>query len=69
MATKKRAIIKAVGVVVLCPHCEAKQPAPDNGSDIWTVDILLANEGERACVSCDEPIVVMRTGKPQWGEP
>lgn len=42
-------------VAVLCPHCSAEQPAPDNGSDLWTPDQIHANEGKRTCVSCDEP--------------
>lgn len=31
----KRAQLIASAITVLCPHCTAIQPAPDNGSDLW----------------------------------
>jgi hypothetical protein len=50
--------VLAETLAVLCPHCGAEQPAPENGSDLWTPDELFKHQGKRECVSCDEPIVV-----------
>ena len=36
MARQKNAILTAVAVNVCCPHWGEAQPAPDNGSDMWT---------------------------------
>lgn len=49
------AALYASTVAVLCPHCATEQPAPDNGSDLWTPEQIYAKQGSRVCVSCDEP--------------
>lgn len=33
----RTARIFAEAVSVLCPHCGEAQPAPDNGSELWTI--------------------------------
>jgi hypothetical protein len=50
--------VLAESLAVLCPFCGAEQPAPSNGSDLWTPDELRAHQGPRECVSCDEKITV-----------
>jgi hypothetical protein len=57
MAKARTAQMVAVSVVVLCPHCGAEQPAPDNGSDMWLPHQIRALTGEKKpCSACDEPI-------------
>lgn len=61
MAKVKRrlAILSASTVEVLCPECSAQQPAPDNGSDMWTPEQIRAASARKwACVSCDAPLLL-----------
>jgi hypothetical protein len=51
----------ATGIAVLCPHCGAEQPSPDNGSEIWLPEQI--QEARRECVSCDEPFAITRPSK------
>lgn len=52
----------ATSIAVLCPHCGAEQPSPDNGSDMWSPE-QLQPEKRRECVSCDEPFAITRPSK------
>jgi len=52
----------ATGIAVLCPHCGAEQPSPDNGSDMWLPE-QIQPEKQRACVACDEPFAITRPSK------
>jgi len=48
----KKARLIAPTVEILCPHCDAPQPAPDNGSHMWLSQQLDAAVGARECVEC-----------------
>ena len=54
----RTAIITAVTVEVCCPHCGDPQPSPDNGSHAWMPGQVVAEQGEKVCVACDEPFVL-----------
>lgn len=60
--TLKNAAFVATSIAVLCPHCGAEQPSPDNGSDMWTPNQILS-EKRRECVSCDEPFAIIRPSR------
>ena len=51
----------ATAVAVLCPHCGADQPSPDNGSDMWVPEQI--QDTRRECVSCDEPFAITRPSR------
>jgi len=51
----KQATVVASTVEVTCPHCGEPQPSPDNGSHAWVPSQVVAAQGRRVCVSCDEP--------------
>jgi hypothetical protein len=59
----KFAILVTSTVAVLCPHCSAEQPSPDNGSDLWLPTQIKAaaevDKGRRICISCDEGFTLM----------
>lgn len=65
MGKLRSAVLYASTVAVCCPHCSAEQPAPDNGSDLWTPEQIHQNEGKRTCVSCDEPFRIAIFGNVQ----
>lgn len=52
------ALLIARAVEVACPHCGETQPAPDNGSEMWTTSQIV--DGERTCVSCGATMRVVR---------
>lgn len=51
---RRNAIIVAGTVEVRCPWCGEPQPSPDD-SDFWVPSQVITHEGDRVCVSCDEP--------------
>lgn len=55
---RRNAIIVAVTVEVQCPHCGEPQPSPDNGSHAWMIGQVMAEQGPKVCVSCDESFVL-----------
>jgi hypothetical protein len=68
MTTKRTrvAAIYATTLSVLCPHCDAEQPDPDGGSDIWEPHQLAQADGRvQQCVSCDATFVLRFTRRPQ----
>jgi len=61
----KRARLVAMAIAVCCPHCEAEQPSPDNGSDMWTPEQVKAVAGDevRVCMSCEQQFVIRHSQK------
>lgn len=55
----------AATLEVACPHCGGGQPNPDDGGFAWTVDEVETNQGERACVDCDEPFTLLSAKRVQ----
>jgi hypothetical protein len=68
--TRKRLVnIQAVTIEVHCPHCGDPLPAPDNGSHLWTLEMVRASaigEGLASCNACDEPIIFDVPAKIGW---
>jgi hypothetical protein len=63
------AIISAFSLEVSCPHCGEPQPAPDNGSEMWMPSQVVAAQGPRTCVACDEAFVIHAQSRVSVGSP
>lgn len=52
----------AEAVNLVCPHCAAEVPDPDNGSLFWTVEQVRQETGKESdCDSCENPIRISMT--------
>lgn len=54
----KKAQLIASAIIVVCPHCQAIQPAPDNVSVVWEswhVDLALGKTRQCTSESCKQP--------------
>ena len=53
------AIIKAAGVTVHCPACDAEQPGPNGGDETWSIEELRGAPLRMECVSCEHAFKVV----------
>lgn len=55
-ARSGRAILQAITLDVICPHCGESQPDPDAGSMFWTVVQVRTLQFPKmfTCVSCED---------------
>jgi hypothetical protein len=61
----RRAQLIAEAVTVVCPECDAAQPAY-GGSEMWTDEDFRKSSGTRPCVSCDAPLIIQTDSKVQF---